>query len=88
MHISQAKKRFARRLLGYACNPLVSKTRSRLGREQEYEIGGHPVVLPPEHNLPFYQRRDPTYDRYAQTLIAARGNSSQAAGHRSRSERG
>lgn len=70
MHISQAKKRFARRLLGYACNPLVSKARSRLGREQEYEIGGFPVVLPPEHNLPFYQRRDPTYDRYAQTLIA------------------
>lgn len=70
MHISQAKKRYVRRLAGYAINPVVSKARSRLGREQDYVIGGHPVILPPEHNLPFYQRRDPTYDRYAEHLVA------------------
>jgi FkbM family methyltransferase len=28
------------------------------------------VTLPPGHSLPFYQRRDPTYDRYAERLIA------------------
>ncbi len=71
MHISHAKKRYVRRLAGYALNPLAATARSRLGREQDFLIGGHPVVLPPEHNLPFYQRRDATYDRYAEGLVAA-----------------
>lgn len=27
-------------------------------------------MLPPEHNLPFYQHRDPSYDAYAEELLA------------------
>lgn len=71
MHISVAKKRFARRLVGYVTNPVRSAVRTRTGREQTHVIAGHEVVLPPEHDLPFYQRRDPTYDTYAEALVAA-----------------
>lgn len=69
MRLSLAKKRYLRRLAGYATNPARQRLRTRLGREQEYAIAGHPVVLPPEHNLPFYQRRDPTYDTYATAVL-------------------
>lgn len=52
MHISHAKKRYVRRLAGYALNPLTATARSRLGREQDYLIGGHTVVLPPGTTSP------------------------------------
>jgi FkbM family methyltransferase len=44
--------------------------RTAIGREQHHQIAGHSVVLPPQHDLPFYQRRDPTYDRYAGGILA------------------
>lgn len=71
MPLSVAKKRYLRRLAGYATNPVQQRIRTRRGKEQDYSISGHPVVLPPEHNLPFYQRRDPTYDTYASDVLAA-----------------
>lgn len=40
-----------------------------LGREQRLMVGGVPIALPPGHDLPFYQRRDPTYDTYAIALL-------------------
>ncbi len=76
MPLSLAKRRFARRLLGYAVNPARRAVRVRLGREQRHTIAGLPVVLPPGHDLPFYQRRDPTYDLYAVDVLRA-----VAAGH-------
>lgn len=71
MVMSVRKKRYLSRLLGYGVNPARVRLRTALGREQHYAIHGVPVVLPPEHNLPYYQRRDPTYDSYAIELIAA-----------------
>ena len=41
-----------------------------LHREQHHVVAGQPLVLPPDHDLPFYQRRDPTYDAYAERLVA------------------
>ncbi len=70
MRISVRRRRFARRLAGYATNPVARKVRVTLGREQHHTVGGLPLVLPPDHDLPFYQRRDPTYDAYAVPLIA------------------
>jgi FkbM family methyltransferase len=67
---SLRKRRFVRRMLGYAINPLWRRTRVLLRREQSHRIGGYPVILPPSHDLPFYQRRDPTYDDYAIGLLA------------------
>ncbi|YAL84302.1 FkbM family methyltransferase [Dermacoccaceae bacterium W4C1] len=64
------KKRFLRRMLGYATNPARSKLRVLAGREQHLDVHGVEIVLPPEHDLPFYQRRDPTYDTYAIGLLA------------------
>ena len=69
MSLSNRKRQFLSRLVGYATNPVRVRVRTRLGREQDYTIGGYPVVLPPEHNLPFYQRRDPTYDAYAIDVV-------------------
>ena len=59
-----------RRLAGYATNPAARRTRMMLHREQHHVVAGQPLVLPPDHDLPFYQRRDPTYDAYAVTLVA------------------
>jgi FkbM family methyltransferase len=68
--LSLRKRRFLVRMLGYATNPARRKARVLLRRDQPHRIGGHPVVLPPSHDLPFYQRRDPTYDDYAIGLLA------------------
>lgn len=68
--LNRRQRNFVGRLAGYATNPIKVQARSRLGREQQWEIAGHTVTLPPDHNLPFYQRRDPTYDRYAEGLVA------------------
>jgi FkbM family methyltransferase len=73
---SVRKKRYVARLAGYAVNPAVRRGRTILRRDQTHRVGGVPVVLPPEHDLPFYQSRDPTYDAYASDVlgeIAARG---------------
>jgi FkbM family methyltransferase len=64
------KKRFLARLAGYGTNPVRRKLRVAFRREQGHQIGGHDVVLPPSHDLPFYQRRDPTYDSYAIPVLA------------------
>lgn len=60
---------FIRRLAGYGINPVQRRWRVARDQEQSYVIGGHPVVLPPGHDLPFYQRRDPTYDAYAGAVL-------------------
>jgi FkbM family methyltransferase len=70
MALSLRRRRFARRLAGYATNPVSRRARVLLGREQHHTVAGLPLVLPPEHDLPFYQRRDPTYDAYAEQLVA------------------
>lgn len=44
--------------------------RTLRGRDQDYSIGGASVVLPPDHKLPYYQRRDPTYDDYAGQIVS------------------
>ena len=70
MALSVRKKRYLARLAGYAANPVARRSRRALGREQTLVIGDHTLVLPPEHDLPFYQRRDPTYDTYAVDVLA------------------
>lgn len=60
---------YVRRLAGYGINPTQRRWREFRGKDQAYSIGGHPVVLPPGHDLPFYQRRDPTYDTYAGAVL-------------------
>ena len=70
MRWSLRRRRFASRLAGYATNPVARRARVLLHREQHHTVSGLPLVLAPEHDLPFYQRRDPTYDAYAEHLIA------------------
>jgi len=70
MPLSLRRRRYLRRLAGYATNPVARRTRVALHREQHHTVGGLPLVLPPDHDLPFYQRRDPTYDAYAEKLVA------------------
>ena len=65
------------RMAGYVTNPLHVKYRVWRGREQAHVIGDMTIILPPEHNLPFYQRRDPTYDTYAIGLLSARATGSR-----------
>lgn len=69
MVLNVRKRLFLRRLAGYGTNPVQRRVRELRGREQHHLIGGHPVVLPPGHDLPFYQRRDPTYDTYAGAVL-------------------
>lgn len=57
-------------MAGYGINPVQRRWRVWRSREQQHIIGGHPVVLPPGHDLPFYQRRDPSYDAYAGAVLA------------------
>lgn len=64
------KRLFIRRMVGYGTNPVQRRWREVRRREQDHVIAGHPVVLPPGHDLPFYQRRDPTYDAYAGAVLA------------------
>ena len=68
--LSMRKRRFVRRMAGYGTNPVQRRWREARGQEQHHVIAGHPVVLPPGHDLPYYQRRDPTYDAYAGDVIA------------------
>jgi FkbM family methyltransferase len=70
MPLSLRRRRFLRRLAGYATNPAARRTRVLLHREQHHVVAGQSLVLPPDHDLPFYQRRDPTYDAYAEALVA------------------
>lgn len=63
------KRMFIRRLAGYGINPVQRRWRVMRDHQQAHLIGGHPVVLPPGHDLPFYQRRDPTYDAYAGAVL-------------------
>jgi len=70
MRFTVRQRRFIARLAGYATNPVARRVRSLLKREQRHRIGSYDAVLPPDHNLPFYQRRDPTYDAYAIATIA------------------
>src|SRR5687767_11352136 len=70
MPFSLRRRRFLRRMAGYASNPAARRVRVMLHREQHHVVAGLPLVLPPDHDLPFYQRRDPTYDAYAELLIA------------------
>jgi FkbM family methyltransferase len=70
MPLSLRRRRFLRRLAGYATNPAARRARVLLHREQHHVVAGQPLVLPPDHDLPFYQRRDPTYDAYAERLVA------------------
>ena len=71
MRISLRQKRLARRMADYAVEPAKEQFRTWLHREQVHDIAGQTVTLPPGHRLPWYQRRDPTYDRYAEGLITA-----------------
>lgn len=63
------QRRFARRLAGYAINPVRRTLRVRRGLEQTLDIGGHTLRLPPDHDLPFFVQRDPTYDAYAGGIL-------------------
>ena len=69
MALSMREQRFIRRVAGYGINPVTRQWRVWRSLEQTHLIGGHPVVLPPSHDLPFFQRRDPTYDTYAADLL-------------------
>ncbi len=69
MHLNVRKRRFIRRMLGYATNPVAVRWRTARGTEQDHDIGGIRITLPPGHNLPFYQKRDPTYDAYAISIL-------------------
>lgn len=69
MALSPRERRFIHRLAGYGVNPVQRQWRVWRKREQTHLIGGHPVALPPGHDLPFFQRRDPTYDAYAAELL-------------------
>lgn len=40
-------------------------------RDQRYAIEGTPVVLPPEHRLPYFQAVFPSYDRYFLPILRA-----------------
>lgn len=71
MVLNVQKKRFIRRMIGYGTNPARSRVRTLFGREQRLDVDGIRIVLPPDHDLPFYQRRDPTYDAYAVPLLSA-----------------
>lgn len=44
--------------------PLRDKLKKALGRPVEYVIGGHSILLPPEHALPAYQAVHLQYDRF------------------------
>ena len=70
MALTVRKKRFIGRMIGHATNPVRVHWRSWRRQEQRHTIGGVEIVLPPEHNLPYYQHRDPTYDAYAIDLLA------------------
>jgi FkbM family methyltransferase len=76
--LSVRKRRYIRRQLGYLTNPIARRSRVLLHREQLLPVGEHEIVLPPAHDLAFYQRRDPTYDAYAIDVLAdlSRGLSS------------
>lgn len=69
MVLNVRKRQFIRRMAGYGVNPVQRRWRVMRDQEQSHVIGGHPVVLPPGHDLPFYQRRDPTYDAYAGAVL-------------------
>lgn len=71
------KRLFIRRMAGYGTNPVGRRIRVWRDREQAHVIGGHPVVLPPAHDLPYYQRRDSTYDSYAGVLLGELARSVQ-----------
>ncbi|WP_091194108.1 FkbM family methyltransferase [Nocardioides alpinus] len=70
MALNARKRLFIRRMAGYGINPVQRRWRVMRSREQSHLIGGHPVTLPPAHDLPFYQDRDPTYDTYAGEVLA------------------
>ncbi len=65
------KRQSLRRTVGYGTDAVARRLRSALGRDQYLDIRGHTLVLPPEHRLPYYCRRDPNYDVYAAELLAA-----------------
>ncbi len=69
MALSPRERRYIRRLAGYGTNPLQRQWRVWRKREQTHLIAGYPVALPPGHDLPFFQRRDPTYDAYAGEVL-------------------
>lgn len=64
------QRRLVRRMAGYFTEPVKAQARVLMHRDQRWTIGGHPVVLPPGHFLPWFQRRDQTYDTYATALVA------------------
>lgn len=78
MPLSIAKRRYVRRLTGYATNPVRKRVRHTFRQEQHHLIGGAEVVLPPSHDLPFYQRRDPTYDTYSRDLLSVLASGSES----------
>lgn len=71
MGLNQRKRRTIQRSVGYLIESVVRRLRMALGREQHLDVAGHDLVLPPDHRLAYYQRRDPTYDRYASDILAA-----------------
>ncbi|MGD8150015.1 hypothetical protein [Ornithinimicrobium sp. Y1694] len=56
-------------MVGYIENPVRRRWRVLRGRKQGLDFDGNLLVLPPDHDLPFYIRRDPTYDTYAIGLV-------------------
>lgn len=70
MALSARRRRYVRRLAGYATNPVARRARRLVRQDQRLEVAGHEILLPPEHDLPFYQRRDPTYDTYAVDVLS------------------
>lgn len=57
------------RLVGFARNRVEVKYRTWRELDQRYTVEGTELLLPPDHDLPFYQRRDPSYDTYAVALL-------------------
>lgn len=69
--MSVRRRTLVRNLFAMPREAVQRRIRVRLQREQNYMIGNHPVVLPPESRLPYYQWRDATYDTYASELLSA-----------------
>lgn len=65
------KRQSLHRTVGYGTEAVTRRVRAAIGRDQHLTIHGHDLVLPPDHRLPYYQRRDPNYDVYAADVLAA-----------------
>lgn len=70
MKLSRAQRQKLLRFPSQLVNEGKRTGRIRLKRDQSHQVGDFLLTLPPEHDLPYYQRRDPTYDSYAIDVLA------------------